>query len=390
MNKIKLLFVINHLTIGGAQKSLISALKVMDYSKYDVTLYLRKNRTDLLPYVDSRVNVIINDDKNHYYRKPYAVLLQLCVKIFNILGKSKKAIEYNKKLTEAISDYKMAYEKNTHFSDSKYDIAVAYNQGYTAIFVDKCVSAEKKYVFFHTSTDEFHSVHQDILSRFHKIIAEHSDQAVLISEWYPDYKHKICIVENFVDSAFILERSREDMPNKTENKTVLCSCGRFAKVKGFDLAVKSASELKKAGINFIWYFVGDGPERENIENLIKELSLQNEIILTGMKENPYPYIGTCDIYVQPSYEENTGITILEAHRLARPVVSTKTVGGTKLIDDKVNGILCDITPVGIAKGIETLVNDKLLYGAVVRYLQGIDYLQDEEKHAFEWAEVLER
>ena len=58
MKKKKLLIVAHHLTIGGVQKSLISALKVIDYEKFDVTLYLRKNRTDLLAFVDERVNVL--------------------------------------------------------------------------------------------------------------------------------------------------------------------------------------------------------------------------------------------------------------------------------------------------------------------------------------------
>ena len=65
--KKKLLIVAHHMTIGGVQKSLISALKALDYNKYDVTLYLRKNRTDLLPFIDERVNIIINTDPNRYY-----------------------------------------------------------------------------------------------------------------------------------------------------------------------------------------------------------------------------------------------------------------------------------------------------------------------------------
>ena len=75
--KKKLLIVAHHMTIGGVQKSLISALKALDYDKYDVTLYLRKNRTDLIPFIDERVNIIINKDPNRYYRKPSAILLQM-------------------------------------------------------------------------------------------------------------------------------------------------------------------------------------------------------------------------------------------------------------------------------------------------------------------------
>ena len=89
--KKKLLIVAHHMTIGGVQKSLISALKALDYDKYDVTLYLRKNRTDLISFVDDRVNVIVNTDPNRYYRKPYAILLQIKSLVAKVFGKKDKA-----------------------------------------------------------------------------------------------------------------------------------------------------------------------------------------------------------------------------------------------------------------------------------------------------------
>ncbi len=95
MKKKQLLVVLNHLTIGGVQKTLITASKNFDYEKYDVTIYLRRNRTDLLPYIDKRAKVIVNNDPNHYYRKPFALKLQLQIMIAKLLkDKSKvKALE---------------------------------------------------------------------------------------------------------------------------------------------------------------------------------------------------------------------------------------------------------------------------------------------------------
>ena len=61
----KVLFVANHLTVGGIQKSLISALNSIDYSANEVTLYIRKNRLDLLPYVNKNVKILINEDDAH-------------------------------------------------------------------------------------------------------------------------------------------------------------------------------------------------------------------------------------------------------------------------------------------------------------------------------------
>ena len=78
MAKQKLLIAVHQMNMGGVQKSLLCALRALDYDRYDVTLYVRKNRCDLLKQADPRVNrIVVNDDKTRYYRKPCAVLLFL-------------------------------------------------------------------------------------------------------------------------------------------------------------------------------------------------------------------------------------------------------------------------------------------------------------------------
>ena len=389
MKKKKLLIVAHHLTIGGVQKSLISALKVIDYEKFDVTLYLRKNRTDLLPFIDERVNVIINDDKHHYYRMPYAVFLQLLIAIFGLLGKKEKAKEFNQKLSDAIVKYAMDYEKKRFFNSEKYDIAIAYVHGYPALFVAECVNADKKFVIFHTSVDELHNVHEEIINKFCKIVAIHNEQKELIKQWYPQIADRITVVENYCDKALIEEQSKEFSVEKPENKFVLCSCGRFSAVKGFDLAVEVAKILKGKNSSFLWYFVGDGPERVKLEKLIEEYNLQNEIIITGMQKNPYPYIASCDIYIQPSYEESLGLTILEAHRLCKPVIATKTMGGFKTIQDGCNGLLCDINARSIANVVEKLIKDKTLYNKTKQNLANVDYNGELRRYEEQLSELLE-
>ncbi len=386
--KKKLLIVAHHMTIGGVQKSLISALKALDYNRYDVTLYLRKNRTDLLPFVDERVNVIINTDPNRYYRKPYAILLQIKALIAKMFGKKNKADELNNTLEERIRQDSMQYEKKTYFGNTHYDIAVAYVQGYVALFVDKCVSADKKILFYHTSTNDTPEIHNTVIPNYTTVAALHEQQKALLEEWYPDSKGKIKIVENYTDKELITEQSKEFSILPTD-KIVLCSCGRFAAVKGFDMAVKAAKLLKDNGIKFVWYFVGDGPERNKLENKISEYGLENNIIITGMQKNPYPYMAGCDIYVQPSYEESLGLTMLEAHRLNKPIITTGTVGGCKLVENGKNGIVCEINPDSIVESVINLINDKEKYNDMIIYLKSTDYSHEFEKYKGQWKNLLE-
>lgn len=386
--KKRLLIVAHHMTIGGVQKSLISALKALDYDKYDVTLYLRKNRTDLLPFVDKRVNVILNTDPNRYYRKLYAIILQIKSLILKAFGKNDKARELNDILEEKIRNDAMEYERKTYFADAHYDIAVAYVQGYVALFVDKCIKADKKILFYHTSTNDTPEIHNAVIGNYYTVVALHEQQKALLEEWYPSSKGKIKIVENYTDKDLITEQSKA-FPVPQTDKTVICSCGRFSPVKGFDMAVETAKILKDNGKDFIWYFVGDGPERKNIEQKITECRLESNIVITGMQTNPYPYMACCDIYVQPSYEEAMPVTILEAHRLNKPVISTATVGGCKLVENGKNGIVCDIKPEAIAENITDLINDKEKYTSILSNLKATDYSHEFEKYKAQWEALLE-
>ena len=386
--KKQLLIVAHHLTIGGVQKSLISALKAIDYDKYDVTLYLRKNRTELLPFVDERVGVIINKDPNRYYRKPFALVLQLRMMLAKLIGKKDKAKALNDILEEKIRQKAMEYERRTYFDSAHYDVAVAYVQGYVALFVDRCVDADKKTVFYHTSTNDTPEIHNAVFKNYTAVAALHSQQKALIEEWYPETKGKIRIVENYTDKEMLVSQSKEISLPETD-KTVICSCGRFAPVKGFDLAVNAAKMLKESGIDFIWYFVGDGPERGKLENLIAAYGLNDCIVITGMQKNPYPYMAACDIYVQPSYEEAMPVTILEAHRLGRPVVSTATVGGKKLVENDKNGVVCEISADSLAESITALLGDKERYAAIINNLKATDYSQEFEKYKEQWQALLD-
>lgn len=388
MEKKKVLFVVHHLTIGGAQKSFITALRFIDYSKYDVTVYIRKNRLDILPEVDKRVKVIVNDDKTHYYRKAYALMYLLMISFFKIIGKTDRAFEIEKKLSERIRLDMLKYEKKRFFENEHYDVAIAYKQGYTADIAADGIDAERKYIFYHSSTDEAHEFHERIFDKFDNIIAVGDNIKTILQNLYPDYSDKIEVMYNYVDSDFVIAKSETEKPDTPGGKYILCTCGRLSHVKGFDLAVEAAKILKDNNTRFIWYFIGDGPERESLEKMIIENSLSECIIITGMKDNPYPMIKSADIYIQPSYEEAHPLSIIEAQILCKPVVSTATVGGKHLVKDGETGVITDISAEGLANGITRLITAPELCQKISENLSEIDYKIEKERYKKQWEDLL--
>ncbi|MBQ2724516.1 MAG: glycosyltransferase [Clostridia bacterium] len=391
MKKTKVLFAVHQLNYGGVQKSAITALNAIDYSGNDVTLYVRKNRLQLLPEVNRNVSrIIVNEDPTRYYRIPYLAWLSVCQYMARLVKNRRWDDALQKKIVTYLTEAQMNYEKEHYFPDTEeYDIAVSYISGYTAEFVARCVNAKRKIMFYHASTDENHDLHEEIMPCFDRIVGVNENVRNILRELYPSVSNRMTYIDNYVDAEEIRRKSLLFTPDRPEDRAVLCSCGRFAPVKGFDLAVRAAKLLKEKGIRFLWYFVGDGPERVNLEQMISEYGLEDCIRITGMQDNPYPYLGCCDVYVQPSYEEAYGLTIAEAQILGKPVVTTATVGGKFLIENEATGLISDIGADDLADQIIRMLSEEDLRQRIADSLQKIDYTADFLRYQSDWKRLLE-
>ncbi len=387
-DKKKLLIAVHRMNVGGVQKSLLSALHALDYEHFDVTLYIRQDRCDLLSQADPRVGrIIVNRDPTRYYRKPRAIFYTVCLRLQKLLRRDQRGTQ--EALNAYIGGRRMYYEKKRYFSDGvRYDAAISYIQGPTAAFVETCVPADKKIVFFHGSVDENHALHEAIFPSFDKIVAVNNDCGEILRKLYPAASEKITVLENYVDARRLKADAAEYPIDRAGKKTVLCTCGRFTPVKGFDLAVQTAALLRDRNVDFLWYFAGDGPERASLEAEIAALKLEKQIAVTGFLQNPYPYIAGCDIYVQPSYEEAQPMSVIESNLLCRPVVTTATVGGRNLVKDGETGLIADFSAADLADKIERMTKETALYDRIRNTLLRTDHSGEKADFCRAWEELL--
>ena len=390
MEKKKVLFVVHQLNYGGVQKAALTALDAIDYSKYDVTLYVRKNRIPLISQVNENVKkVIVNQDSTHYYRKPKVVFYEICRFLTNTVGYKNGTNFFQQKIAEYINAAQMLYERKEYFNaQEEYDIAISYIHGYTAQFVAEYINAKTKIMFYHVSTDENHEVHEKAMPYYDKIVGVNKGVQDVLKVLYPEFADKMTYIENYVDAEEVRRKSQEYKIEKKDVDLVLCTCGRLTPEKGFDLAIEAARILKENNISFLWYFVGDGPEREKLERMITENALADYIEITGMLDNPYPYMANCDIYVQPSYEEAYGLTIKEALILNNPVVTTDTMGGRYLINEQKNGLVVNRNASDLAKGIKNLAEDTRMRSSIRQYLESENYVNANVKYQSKWQTLL--
>ena len=125
-----------------------------------------------------------------------------------------------------------------------------------------------------------------------------------------------------------------------ESPCKIVTVARIAPEKGQKIAIEIAKKLNAAKFDFVWYFVGDGPDMQECLDLVAKYGLSDSCKFVGAKSNPYPYMVGCDIYVSPSFVEADPITIQEALLFHKPIVASNIPAIRESLQNGDLGILC--------------------------------------------------
>ncbi len=350
--KKEVLFMMDSLTCGGAEKSLVSLLPLLDYDKVNVTLLLFARGGVFECYVPDQVKVIKLDLPSNMRIKMSLWGYSLQIRKNKLFGKKEHLAEtYWKCLENSVPEF-----------NKSYDIAIAYQQGFPTYYVAEKVSAAKKYAWVNVDLkkagygSDFNS---KIYEKYDKVVAV-SDAVsdYLISQKYVTDKSKIVVVYDILNTELIRSMSKKQGFKDDFDGTRLVTVGRMVPQKAYDLAVMAADELKSRGFRFKWSFVGNGSDRPKIEKMISDRHLEDCVELLGEQSNPYPYMAACDIYVQTSRFEGFGLTVTEARILGKAEVCTNFPSAYNQIVDGENGLICEMDPKSIADKIALLLTNK--------------------------------
>jgi glycosyltransferase involved in cell wall biosynthesis len=137
----------------------------------------------------------------------------------------------------------------------------------------------------------------------------------------------------------------------------LLSCGTLAVGKNFRSIPKMVSILLSEGLDVKWYIIGDGPDRAEIEKRIADEGVSDRVVLLGKKDNPYPYMAECDLFVHPSLREGKAVSVIEAQILCKPVAITNFPTAHSQLKDGCDGISVPLDTEECARGIAALLRD---------------------------------
>lgn len=386
--KKKILIFTPYLIQGGVEHSLVTALTLLNYEKYDVSLYLYKKDLTLLSEVPSDVNVILGIDETHYYRRPIPIALSTLALFCGKLQFKGVEAHIRHFLQRYLHKKKVNYPKKKFFRNKEYDVVISYCL-HICSEMALTIRAKHHYLFLHNSRAEYHL---DIFEKCYRSYDALLPVNILIRDLYqslfPDIR-KIIVINNYVDARTIIDKSRVTLENFKKEEFTITTCGRISHEKGFDLAVEAAEFLKQNDVPFRWLFIGDGDDRTKIEDMITNKGLQDCIIITGFQDNPYPFMAQGDIYVQTSYEEAQPLVLLEAMVLGKPIVSTKTVGGQYILDNGNKGVLTGFSGKEIGEAVLNLIKRPALRKQYENLYTLEDNLREKEIYIQKWNQLLE-
>ena len=374
--KKKLLFVHPRMAFGGAEKSLQTLLGAIDAAQYDIDLFLFRQEGELLGLLPEYVRLLPIPQTAETFSLPIkdacaAFLRQGRADLALARARFSSAVRGNASM-RTLEQRGWKYQKKAFAPlPQTYDAAIAYLEGSPIYFCADLVRAKRKIAYIHNDYRKLQmnaAFDAEYLARFDAIVTVSDACAAVLREEFPVLAERVRVVENIISPDTLSAASRQgDGFDDGFDGLRLLTLGRIEPQKGYDIALDACASLAPR-FDFRWYVLGDGPQKAQIEEKIRALHLEDRFILLGTRLNPYPFLASCDIYVQPSRFEGKSIALEEAKALRRPIVTTAFTTVADQIEDGVTGSVAEIDASSIAEKLSALLSDA---GLRARYTQNL-------------------
>ena len=311
----KVLVLHGHLSMGGEERVLLSVLKNLVELNYDVDLLITWNHGENNLFeneIPEKVNYKFLFDNYNGKNKLIKEIYRIRAKA-TYLKKVEKIIKENK--YDVIIDYSSNLLKYNNF-DIKVPVfawihfSLTFGEKLSADKIEKYKKQYKKY-------DKILAICDTMRDEFVEILGMD--------------KNKVELVYNPIDLEAIRKKA-ENIDKKYENylkQDYFLQVSRLTEQKQPEHLVDIYYKLKQRGIKEKLYFIGNGEKVELIKQKIKEYKLQNDVILLGQIENPYPFFKNAKLFVHTGRYEGLPTVLLESLALGTPVVAYDCPTGPK-------------------------------------------------------------
>lgn len=342
----KILFGITGLTLGGAERVLVDIANNL-YDKYDITIFTIYAKGELEKQLNEKVKL------KSLYNCKYLELPNLKRKFIAPL----KVLLFKKHI----------YNK---YIKENYDTEISFLEGpITRLFSVKNKKTTKIAWIHNDISKVFGSgkkakikkwIDKKIYNKYEKLVFVSKDNLNNFNKLYPDLKNKDKrVIYNYIDSKKVIEKSEKKEQIKLDNSKInFLEVARLVPQKAIDRIIKVHSKLvKELGKTHNFYIIGDGPEREKLQELINKYNVNDTFYLLGKKENPYPYIKESNYFCLLSKFEGYGMVLEEAKILNKPIIITNTAA-REAVEGYESAKIVENSEGGIYKELKNIIQNK--------------------------------
>ena len=321
--KIKLLHVITHLPIGGAQDNTLYTIELLDKNKYDISLCCNfegdfVERAKIIKGVKLFNNPFLYRDVSIYHDIRSFILLY---KLFN---------------KEAFTII------HTHSSKAGFLARIAAKINNTPIIIHT-VHGFAFNDFMNVFKKKFYIYVEKILAKWTNILVTVSNlNKKKIIDLNIAAEPKLKNIYSGIDLKLFTNKKNNEFRkelNLNSGHILLGSVGRLSFQKDPITMINAFDIVAKCFPNAHLALVGDGELRNNIVERIDQLHLNDRVHLTGNKNNPWKIYNSLDLFIMSSIYEGLGRSITEALSCGIPVVCTRVEGVPEIVRNNKTGIL---------------------------------------------------
>ena len=351
LNGKKILFVTESLVRGGMETVLVTVSNALSQQGFDVTILCYDPRDDLRHDLESSVRYIYKPRRE-----------------FNLMNKIphiRRYYNYRKAAWEHRSSALTLYRY--YVGNEKYDVEVGFYRGPAIKIVSGSPNKHStKIAWVHTDfklcdprtiIGWFNSMDEAKVAygKMDKIACV-SNQARKSFAEVIGYKEKTTTVYNMISETKIDKLKKEQCPLVKKRFTFI-TVGRLIPDKRQNRILASTKRLREEGYEFDVWIIGGGRAEDELKSYCIVNHLDN-VVFTGMQDNPYKYLNQADVFVLSSYREGFAIVIPEAMACGLPILSTKCTGPTEILNGGEFGILVSNDEDGIYQGMKSVLDNK--------------------------------
>lgn len=349
----KILFFLESLSGGGAEKVLSDLVINLDKSKYDIT-------------------VCTVTDEGVYQEK-----VSQCCNYYSLI-KMKDIRKGGWTNIWARTKIKLIYSLPANivyrlYFKNKYDIEIAFIEGFaTKLIAASCNKFSRRIAWVHTDMKQNSYADNSYRNKKeHVKTYQRFDKIVCVSEYVKNVfeskffkKENVIVSYNPVDDRAIIRMSKEPCELARPKCMLIGTVGRLVHQKGYLRLVKCIKALNDK-YDFELWIIGEGSERKEIEQYIRENSMEGYVKLLGFQKNPYKYLIQCDAFICSSFAEGFSTAATESLILGKPVFTVECAGMKELFGNYKCGEIVDNTDQALLNMLEKIVSKQYKFESYV-------------------------